>query len=98
MHTYLTNASFQIIPIVTDKHPYLWVDEVIEVIKRSGVKYEVGPFATILEGTYSEIMNVINEVNEFLLSRNCEEWICNIQLQLRSKADITADEKTKKFR
>jgi len=98
MHSYLTNASLQIIPIVNDKHPYEWIDEVIEVIKRSGIKYEVGPFATIVEGTYNEIMEVVNKVNEYLLLRNCTEWICNVQLQVRSAADITSDEKTKKFR
>jgi len=97
MHSYITNASLQIVPIVNDKHPYEWVDEAIEVIKNSGVKYEVGAFATVIEGTYDEITEVINEVNEYLLSRNCAEWICNIQIQIRSKGDITGDEKTKKF-
>ena len=98
MHSYLTNASLQIIPIVNDKHPYEWIDEVIEVIKRSGIKYEVGPFATVVEGTYNEIIEVVNKVNEYLLLRNCTEWICNVQLQVRSAADITSGEKTKKFR
>jgi len=97
MHSYITNASLQIVPIVNDKHPYEWVDEAIEVIKNSGVKYEVGAFATVIEGTYDEITEVINEVNEYLLARNCAEWICNIQIQIRSKGDITGDEKTKKF-
>ena len=97
MHSYIINASLQIVPVVSDKHPYEWVDEAIDVIKNSGIKYSVGPFATIMEGTYDEIMEVINKVNEYLLSRNCEEWICNIQLQVRSKGDITGDEKTKKF-
>ena len=27
MHSYIINASIQILPIVLDKHPYLWVDE-----------------------------------------------------------------------
>jgi uncharacterized protein YqgV (UPF0045/DUF77 family) len=96
MHSYITNASLQIVPLVNDKHPYEWVDEAIEVITNSGIKYEVGPFATIIEGTYNEIMKVVNDVNEYLVSRNCEEWICNLQVQIRSSVDITANEKTKK--
>jgi uncharacterized protein (TIGR00106 family) len=98
MHNYIVNASLQIVPVVNDKHPYEWVDEAIEVIKNSGIKYEVGSFATVMEGTYDEIMEVINEVNEYLLSRNCAEWINNIQLQVRSKGDITGDEKTNNYR
>lgn len=56
MHQYLVNASLQIVPIVQDKHPYLWVDEAIAVIAASGIKYEVGPFATVIEGTYDEVL------------------------------------------
>jgi uncharacterized protein (TIGR00106 family) len=97
MHEFTINASIQIVPLVTDKHPYAWVDEAITVIQRSGIKYEVGPFATILEGTYADVMAVIHAVNEFLLARNCEEWICNLQIQIRSNSGITAAEKTDKF-
>ena len=96
MHGYIINASIQIIPVVQDRHPYDWVDEAIEVIKKSGIKYEVGPFATVLEGRYDEVMKVINEVNEHLLKRNCAEWISNLQIQIRSTGDITGDEKTLK--
>jgi uncharacterized protein (TIGR00106 family) len=98
MHNFIVNASVQIVPIVMDKHPYQWVDEAIDVIRLSGIRYHVGPFATELEGTYEEVMKVINDVNEYLFSRNCNEWICEAQIQVRSNADITADEKTKKYK
>lgn len=97
MHQYIVNASIQIVPIVQDKHPYEWVDEAIAIIQQSGISYEVGPFATILEGTYEALMKVINEVNEYLYQKGCAEWISNIQLQIRSKGNITADEKVAKF-
>ena len=97
MHQFIINASIQIIPVVTDKHPYEWVDEAIAIIQASGVKYEVGPFATVLEGTYDEVMKLIHYVNEFLYSRGCSEWISSLQIQIRSHGDITGDEKTEKF-
>lgn len=98
MHNHIINASLQVIPVVQNKHPYEWVDEAIAVIQKSGVKYEVGPFATILEGTYPEVMSTIHQVNEYLNENECAEWILNIQIQVRSGCDITADEKTSKFR
>lgn len=98
MHNYIVNASIQILPVGTVKHPYNWVDEAIEVIKQSGIKYEVGPFATVIEGTYKEVMKVIDDVNEYLVSKGCEEWISSLQVQVRSNGDITGDEKTEKFR
>jgi len=96
MHQHIINVSIQIVPIVQDRHPYEWVDEAIEIIKKSGIKYEVGPFATVVEGTYDDVMNVINNVNEYLLEKNCTEWIANVQIQIRSNGDITSGDKTEK--
>jgi len=98
MHQYIVNAAVQIVPIVENKHPYEWVDEAIAIIQQSGIIYEVGPFATLLEGTYAEVMQVINDINEYLVNKNCREWICNVQVQLRSNADITGEEKVSKFK
>jgi len=98
MHNFIVNASIQIIPVVQDRHPYQWVDEAIAVIQQSGIKHEVGPFATVIEGKYTEVMQVIDSINEYLHSRGCHEWICNAQVQIRSGGDITGDEKTEKFK
>ena len=70
MHNYIVNASIQILPIVQDKHPYEWVDEAISVIQKSGIKYKIGPFATVVEGSYEEVMHVVNNVNEHLTRNN----------------------------
>jgi uncharacterized protein (TIGR00106 family) len=98
MHSFTVNASLQILPIVQDKHPYEWVDEAIEIIQVSGIKYEVGPFATVLEGTYEEVFGVIHAVNEHLRKRGCAEWIASIQVQVRSHEDMTGDEKVNRFK
>lgn len=97
MHKYLVNAAVQVVPVVQDRHPYEWVDRAIGVIRESGIKYTVGPFATILEGTYEEVMNCINAINNFLQKEGCAEWITNLQLQVRSGGDVTAEEKVKKY-
>ena len=97
MHSYIINASIQIVPIVQDKHPYEWVDEAIAIIEASGIKYEVGPFATVIEGQYNEVLKVIHDVNEYLYQKSCSEWITNLQIQFRSSGDITSSEKTSKF-
>jgi len=98
MHQFIVNASIQIVPVVQDRHPYEWVDEAIAIIQQSGIKHEVGPFATVVEGKYETVMQVINSINEHLYSRGCHEWICCAQVQIRSQGDITGDEKTEKFK
>lgn len=97
MHGYLINASIQLLPVVHDRHPYEWVDEAIAIIRQSGIRHEVGPFATVLEGTYEEVMAVIHQVNEHLVARSCPEWITSVQIQIRSNGDMTGDEKTSKY-
>ena len=97
MHPYTINASIQLLPIVQDRHPYAWVDEAIAVIQQSGIQHEVGPFATVLEGSYREVMDVIEKVNEHLVQRGCAEWITSLQIQIRSGGPITGGEKTEKF-
>ena len=97
MHSQVINASIQLLPIVQDRHPYQWVDEAIAIIKQSGIRHEVGPFATVVEGTYAEVLAVVNAINEHLVNLGCAEWITNVQLQIRTDGPITSAEKTAKF-
>ncbi|OLY92606.1 uncharacterized protein, MTH1187 family [Cnuella takakiae] len=97
MHNYIVNASIQIVPLAQDRHPYEWVDEAITIIQASGIKHEVSAFQTVLEGTYKEVMQVIHDVQEHLFQKGCAEWITQVQLQIRTNGDITADDKTAKY-
>jgi uncharacterized protein (TIGR00106 family) len=98
MHQFIVNASIQILPLSQDKHPYEWVDDAIAIIQESGIKYEVGAFTTVLEGTYDEVISVINQVNDCLYNKDCSEWITNVQIQIRADGDMTGDEKTIKYK
>jgi uncharacterized protein YqgV (UPF0045/DUF77 family) len=95
MHQYITNASIQLIPLVQDRHPYEWVDEIIEMIAKSGLTYSVGAFGTAIEGTYADIRKLIDDINETLLARNCAEWLLNVQWQMRAGGDVTIGEKVR---
>ncbi len=97
MHSHTICATIQILPLAQDKHPYEWVDEAIPIIARSGIKFEVRSFATEIEGTYAEVMQVINDVNEHLFQKGCAEWIANLQIQIRADKAISASEKTEKY-
>jgi uncharacterized protein (TIGR00106 family) len=97
MHQYTIHASVQVIPLSQDRHPYEWVDEAIGVIQRSGIVYQVGAFGTILEGSYAEVMALIQEINEYLYQKGCPEWINQLQIQIRSGGPTTAEEKTAKY-
>ncbi len=98
-HPHIINASIQLIPVQAgNRHPYAWVDEVIELIQASGITYEVGPFSTSLEADYKSVMQLIDKINTHLLSKNCPEWLLQVQIQVRSGASITSAEKTHLYR
>lgn len=98
MHHHNINVSLQLVPVYTREHPYEWIDQAIDVIKESGLTYEVGPFSTSVEGTYEQVQQLVNRINEFLLQQQCPEWLLNVQYQIRSEESVSAAEKTDKFR
>lgn len=93
MHEYIINASIQVVPVAQDRHPYAWVDEAIELVKSSHLTYAVGPFATVVEGKYEEVMKLIDRINNHLQQKGCPEWITNVQIHIRSEGSITGEEK-----
>lgn len=97
MHDFTVSASIQILPIGTHTHPYSWVDEAIAIIQKSGLRYRVQAFDTIVEGEYPAIMALIDQINQQLCSAGCEEWITHLQIQIRSNQSITSTEKLEKY-
>ena len=57
------NVSLQIIPRVSDERIYPVVDKVIELIANSGVKYEVGPMETTMEGELDLLLDIVKSYN-----------------------------------
>ncbi len=90
------NLSLQIIPVNTaDAYPI--IDATIRVVQASGTKYEVQPFATLLEGSLEEVMAVAMQAKEAALQAGGEELVINLQLHLKKDQDVHFEDKTKKF-
>lgn len=97
-HLHTISAAIQLVPVESGSlHPYQWVDEVIDIIKESGLPYEVGPFSTSIDADYDSIMKVVDKINQYLLTQNCPEWLLNVQLQVRSGSAITSGDKIAKY-
>ena len=96
MSASLVNLSLQIIPINTVE-AYPMIDAAIAVIQDSGIKYEVQPFATILEGTLDEVMEIAMAAKSAALSAGADELVVNIQLHLKKNQDVRFTDKVEKF-
>jgi len=91
------NLSLQIVPL-NEVNAYPIIDEAIAVIQESGVKYQVSPFATLLEGELAELLNIVIAAKEAALNAGAEELLLNIQIHLKKDKSVAFEDKTDKFK
>ncbi len=91
------NAAIQVVPHSKDRHPYDIVDEAIRVIQNSGLRYEVTPMDTVVEGPYDEIMDVFKHAQLASIEAGGEELIVNIRLHIKKDVDLSFESKVAKF-
>jgi uncharacterized protein (TIGR00106 family) len=91
------NLAIQVLPRAKNIHPYDLVDKAIEVIKKSGVKYLVCPFETVMEGNYDELMKIVEDIHKACYEAGAEEIICNLKIQSNSSKKVEIDDKMKKY-
>ena len=91
-------VSIQIIPKPKDGGDVIpLVDEAIRIIDQSGVKYQVHPLETTMEGELSHLFRVIEEMNQRMVEIGCQNVISQIKV-LYQPAGITMDTLTEKYR
>ncbi|MCO4328311.1 MTH1187 family thiamine-binding protein [Staphylococcus hyicus] len=75
-----TLMSIQIIPKTPNgKDVIPFVDEAIAIIEKSGLKYRVGPLETTIEGDMSELLILIQQMNERMVELEVEGVISQVK-------------------
>jgi uncharacterized protein (TIGR00106 family) len=92
------NLGIQIVPKSKTLDSYSLVDKAIEVIQKSGIKYEVTPFETVMEGPQDHLMEIAHKAQEAVLEAGADEILVYYRMQIRKATDVTMGEKTDKFR
>ncbi|KWW20066.1 MULTISPECIES: thiamine-binding protein [Bacillaceae] len=87
--------SIQIIPKGENVIPL--VDEAIKIIDESGVKYEVHPLETTMEGELSQLFAVIEKMNQRMIELGSPNVISQVKI-LYQPSGITMDTLTEKYR
>jgi uncharacterized protein (TIGR00106 family) len=91
-------VSIQIIPKAqSSQELYSLVDAAIEVIKQAGVKYEVHPLETTMEGEFSQLMGIIEKMNQRMIELGSPNVISQIKILFQPEG-ITMDRLTEKYR
>ena len=69
----------------------------IEAIKNAGIKFQVCPFETVMEGEYDELMNIVKDVEKSCFNAGAQELIVNLKIHLAKDSDIHFEDKTLKY-
>jgi uncharacterized protein YqgV (UPF0045/DUF77 family) len=91
-------VSIQIVPKTkngADTIPF--VDAAIEMIAQSGVKYEVHPLETTMEGELSNLFSIIEKMNDRMTELGCESIISQIKVFYKPNG-ASMTELTEKYR
>ncbi|WP_071461555.1 thiamine-binding protein [Bacillus massilinigeriensis] len=96
----MTNSliSIQIIPKTKDGENVIpYVDEAIRVIQESGVKFEVHPLETTMEGDLQQLLQVIVKMNDRMIEMGSSNVISQVKV-LYQPSGIAMDQLTEKYR
>jgi uncharacterized protein (TIGR00106 family) len=89
------NVSVQVLPLHPD--PYPIVDRAIAVIQASGVKYEVGPLETTLEGELDELLEIVKATHRACFTEGVEQVVTIVKIA-EAVGGTTIEEKVSKYR
>ncbi|HEY4599999.1 MAG TPA: thiamine-binding protein [Cerasibacillus sp.] len=90
--------SIQIIPKTKNGEDVIpYVDAAIEVIEQSGVKYQVNPLETTMEGNLSELLAIVERMNEKMVELGSSNVISQVKI-LYEPSGASMDKLTEKYR
>ena len=89
--------AFQVLPKVEDERVFEVVDEAIAVVAASGVKYEVGPLETTMEGEPDQLWAIIREAQDACVKAGASHVMTYIKMDY-NPGRTTIDEKIHKYR
>ncbi|APM37769.1 thiamine-binding protein [Clostridium kluyveri] len=93
----LANVSIQVLPVVEEINLYKVVDKVIEYIDSCGVKYEVGPMETTMEGELSKLLKIVETAQEICIKWGASRVVSVVKIDYKPQG-VTMEEKIKKYR
>lgn len=91
------NLSFQVLPVVPEEQLYPVVDKAIEVVQKSGVKYEVGPTETSMEGDLDDLWEIVKKAQTACIEAGASRVITIVKIDY-APGGVSIEEKIGKYR
>lgn len=85
-------------PVEGENKGYYLVDEAIEVIKVSGLQYEVGAMSTTVEGPVEEILALVPAVQDRVFTLGGERVLTTLRIDAKKAGPLSMESKYGKHR
>jgi Uncharacterized conserved protein len=93
------NLAIQVLPLEkAQPEAYAIIDAVIAAIGASGLKYEVCPFETVIEGPYRQVMNLLDNIQQVCYDAGAHSLLINMKLHTSNIKDMAIDDKIGKYK
>ena len=77
-------AGIQLMPNNKDDHTGGTVEKILEVIEQSGLRHQVGPLETVVEGDFDSVMTVLRNAHQEAVDAGAEEIMTNVKMHYRT--------------
>jgi len=89
-------AEFSITPVVGDNlSPY--IDAAVDVVKQSGLKYEVEAMGTTIEGELDQVLDVVKQAHRAVREKGADRVVTEIRIDDRRQG-VTIDKEVGSYR
>lgn len=92
----IVNVGVQVLPLTEDALPS--VDRAIAAIAASGLRYEVGPLETVIEGPFEQALAAAKAAHLACIEAGVPHVVTIIKIADGAQGGHTIDEKTAKYR
>ena len=90
-------AEFSVTPIGAGVSLRKHVTKAVQIVHDSGLKYELNPMGTVVEGSWDDVMAVIRKCNDELL-KECERLSIAVKIDSRRGASRSMEQKVRSVR
>lgn len=92
----IVNIGVQVLPLTEDAIPI--VDRAIAAIAASGLRYEVGPLETVIEGPFEQAWAAARAAHLACIEAGAAHVVTIIKVADGAAGGMTIDDKTAKYR
>lgn len=83
-------SQFSISPVGKDVSLGKYIKELVEILKKSNIKFEVNPMSTTVEiDNLTSLFNLIEKLNDELFKSGVERVITDLKIDFRIDKDAT---------